>query len=256
MATVDDYTGLVTSEHNQKPKFMAMVEALAGGHADLINALQSMPGAFDLDAAIGVQLDAVGRWVGISRNIATPLSGVYFSMDVDGLGFDVGVWQGPYDPDTGLTSLDDATYRLLIRAKIAANHWDGTLSGSARMLDIIFPPSSGTKIFIVDNGDMSIDIAISGAIPSILFLALLFGGYIPIKPEGVHINGYYVTTEYGSPLFGFDVDNDYIGGFDRGAWGSSDLDVIGMYLSTVYSVGFVADDVNTLVNITLPAALA
>jgi len=256
MATVDDYTGLITSEHNQKPKFMATVGALVQGHADLTNALQAMPGAFDLDAAVGVQLDAVGQWVGITRNVATPLTGVYFSLDVDGLGFDVGVWQGPYDPDSGITSLDDDTYRLLIRAKIAANSWDGTLGGSARILQIIFPASSGTKIFIVDNGDMSIDIAISGAIPSLLFLALLFGGYIPIKPEGVHINGYYVTTEYGSPLFGFDVDNDYIGGFDRGAWGSSDLNAIGMYLPTVYSVGAVADDVYTLVNITLPAALA
>ena len=256
MATVDDYTGLITSEHNQKPKFMATVGALVQGYADLTNALQAMPGAFDLDAAIGVQLDAVGRWVGISRNIATPLTNVYFTLDSDGLGFDVGIWQGPYDPDTGLTSLDDATYRLLIRAKIAANHWDGTLSGSARVLDIIFPPSSGTRIFIVDNGDMSIDIGISGAIPSLVFLALLFGGYIPIKPEGVRINNYIVTTEYGSPVFGFDTDSAYVGGFDVGAWGTSDLSWLATYLAVVAGVGFVADDVNTLVNITLPAALA
>ncbi|MGC7970039.1 DUF2612 domain-containing protein, partial [Salmonella enterica] len=73
----------------------------------------TLPFDFDLDQAIGVQLDAVGEWVGISRNITVPLAGVYFSFDIAGLGFDQGVWKGPFDPDTGLTTLDDDTYRLL-----------------------------------------------------------------------------------------------------------------------------------------------
>lgn len=255
MAQASDYTALITTQHADKPKFMAMVAVVAQCFSDQINVMQSIPAAFDLDNAVGVQLDAVGLWAGIRRQVRTPLN-VYFSLDVDGLGFDVGVWQGPYDPDSGLTSLDDETYRLMLRAKIAANHWDGTLAGSAEVLQIIFPAESGTRIAVLDNQDMSIDILVSGAIPSIVFLSLLFGGYIPIKPEGVRINEYFVTTEYGSPVFGFDVDNDYIGGLDHGAWATSDLSAIGIYLQTVYAVGFVADDVATLINFTLPAALA
>lgn len=260
MADISDYTGLVTSEHADKPKFIATLSALAQCFVDLQNTVLAIPDGFDLDQAIGVQLDAVGLWVGVSRNVNTPLSGVYFSLDVDGLGFDQGVWKGPFDPDSGVVSLDDDTYRLLIRAKIGANHWDGTLGTSAAILNSIFGSDSTqteqpvqlsdgsdvmmwdsstssltsvsiqpsvqvlagqTYVFIVDNGNMSIDYGISGTPPSALFLALLRGGYIPLKPEAVHINGYFIPSVSNSPLFGLDVENNLISGFDVGAWAVS-----------------------------------
>ncbi len=194
-----------------------MVEAVSRCFVSAQESYGQMVAAYDLDLAIGVQLDAVGKWVGISRNVRTPLEGVYFSFDMDGLGFDQGVWQGPFDPDSGVTSLDDETYRLLIRAKIGANHWGGTLEGSAAILNLIFG-GTGTYVFIQDNGDMSIDIGVSGERPTAIFLALLTGGYIPIKPEGVRVN-YYIVPDEDGPLFGFDVGNQYIAGFDVGVWG-------------------------------------
>ncbi|VXB25545.1 putative bacteriophage protein [Burkholderia sp. 8Y] len=217
MADATDYTALVTSEHADKPKFIAMVAGVAQAFVDIQNQLAATPPAFDLDAAVGSQLDDVGLWVGVTRNVNTPLTGVYFSLDTSGLGFDQGVWQGPFDPTTGVVSLDDDTYRLLIRAKIGANSWDGTLGTSASILNSIF--NGGTYVFIQDNGDMSITYGIAGSVPSAIFLALLRGGYIPLKPEAVHINGYFVTSNPGGPLFGFDVENHLISGFDVGAWG-------------------------------------
>lgn len=218
MAEITKYTDRITSEHNQQPDFMAVVEALAQPMVDLQNLLGSMPGKFDLDDAVGVQLDDVGLWVGISRNVSVPLAGVYFSFDTDGVGFDQGNWKGPFDPDTGLTRLDDDTYRLVIRAKIGANHWDGTLESSKAILDSIF--GGGTFVFIQDNQDMSMTIGVSGHVPSAVFLALLSGGYIPLKPEGVRINIVIVTTVDGAPIFGFDMDNNLVAGFDEGAWGT------------------------------------
>ena len=67
MVDVSNYTALITSEHADKPKFMAMVEAVAQCFVDQQNLLLSVPTAFDLDDAVGVQLDAVGLWVGIGR---------------------------------------------------------------------------------------------------------------------------------------------------------------------------------------------
>lgn len=218
MADISQYTDLITSEHNQRPRFMAVVEALAGTMVDQQNVLASMPGKFDLDSAVGEQLDTIGIWVGISRNVPLPLTGVYFSFDTDGLGFDQGSWKGPFDPDTGLTRLDDDTYRLVIRAKIGANHWDGTLESSREILNTIF--GGGTFVFIQDNQDMSMTIGIAGVIPSAVFLALLRNGLIPLKPEGVRINIVIVTSVDGSPLFGFDMENDLVSGFDAGAWGT------------------------------------
>ncbi|MDR9240711.1 hypothetical protein FEP07_04742 [Burkholderia multivorans] len=219
MAELTEYTALITSEHRDKPRFMAVVGALVQPLVDQMNVLQSMPGKFDLDNAVGVQLDDVGLWVGVSRKIRTPLTGIYFSFDVAGLGFDQGIWKGPFDPDTGLTVLDDDTYRLVIRAKIGANHWDGTLASSAAILNSIF--GADTHVFIEDHQDMSMTIGIAGKVPSAVFLALLAGGYIPLKPEGVRVAYTLVTSVDGSPLFGFDVNNQYIAGFDTGVWGTT-----------------------------------
>jgi hypothetical protein len=215
MAQPSDYTALITTEHADKPKFMAMMSIVAQFFADQINVAQSIPAAFDLDQAVGVQLDAVGQWAGIKRQVRTPLS-VYFSFDTAGLGFDQGNWQGPFDPTTGLTSLDDVTYRTLIRAKIAANSWDGTIPGAAAAYANLFN-GSGSYIFIQDNQDMTMTVGVSGAIPSALLRALFSGGYLPLKPEGVRAM-YVVPSINNTSLFGFDVQNQYIGGFDSGSW--------------------------------------
>ncbi|MGN5479535.1 DUF2612 domain-containing protein [Cupriavidus basilensis] len=85
--------------------------------------------------------------------------------------------KGPFDPDTVLTSLDDDVYRPAIRAKIGANHWDGTMETSAPILDSIF--DDGTRVFIEDHQDMSMTVCIAGQIPSPVYQSLLAGGYIP-----------------------------------------------------------------------------
>lgn len=216
MADLSEYAALITSEHSDKPRFMAVVSTLVQPLVDQMNLIESMPGKFDLDVAVGDQLDTIGVWVGVSRKIRTPLTGIYFSFDIAGLGFDQGTWKGPFDPDTGLTVLDDDTYRLVIRAKIGANHWDGTLEQSAAILNSIF--DTDTHVFIEDHQDMSMTIGIAGKVPSAVFLALLAGGYIPLKPEGVRVNYTIVTTIDGSPLFGFDMSNQLVAGFDVGAW--------------------------------------
>lgn len=254
MSDENKYTGLIAGYQRDRPNYRQMVYATTQPVADIAALAQSLPAAFDLDMAVGAQLDAVGVRVGISRRLKTPLTGVYFSLDIDGVGLDMGVWQGPYDPDYGITILDDDTYRTIIRAKIANNQWDGTAAGASAILDPIF--GDGTKVFIVDNGDMSIDIGVSGAIPSVVMLSLLFQGYLTVKPAGVRINGYYLTTEYGAPLFGFDADNAYVGGFDRGTWGDTDLQHALMHLQAALAMQPYADDVDVLVNITLPAAMA
>lgn len=214
---VDEYLDRITSWHRGKPKFVATVRAVAQAMVDVSDVMADLPEDFDLDRAIGVQLDVVGEWIGRSRFIETPIPGLYFSFDTEGRGFDEGIWKGPYDSDTGITRLDDDTYRLLLRAKILANQWDGTNETIKEALDTIFTDGS-TYLSVIDNYDMSMTIGVSGKVPSILFLAILSQGYIPLKPEGVRVN-YLITSVNYAPLFGFDIENEYIGGFDKGAWG-------------------------------------
>jgi hypothetical protein len=216
-ALITDYTSLITSEHADKPNFMAMVSLLAQWAVDRRNLLASIPGLYDIDTAVGQQLDRVGEWVGISRNLSLPLTGVYFSFDTAGLGFDQGTWQGPFDPTTGLVALPDDQYRILLYATIAANNWDGTVPGAYVAWSTVFAPL-GYSILIADNQNMTMDVVLVGPAPDAVTLALFTGGYLNLRPAGVGISNYYLPTVPDTPVFGFDAENSGISGFDVGAW--------------------------------------
>lgn len=220
MADIETYLEHISSYFRGKPKFTAAVSAAVQPFVDAQNFLLTLPDAFDLDLAIGVQLDRVGLWVGETRYVNTPLENVYFSWSTPGLGWSQGNWQGPFDPTTGITTLDDESFRVLIRAKIAANTWDGTMGSLPSILAIVFPLiATQTIVFVVDHQDMSMTVAVAGVVPSAVVLALLGGGYIPIKPEAVRVS-YIVTSVSGSPLFAWGVDNGRsLAGWSRGAWG-------------------------------------
>lgn len=218
MPTAEDYLALITPAYRSKPKFTAMIRAIVEPIVAQQAFLQHLPIDFDLDVAIGAQLDIVGEWVGRTRFVNVPIANVWFSWDTAYRGWEQGVWfQSQYDTPGGITRLDDETYRTLLRAKIAANNWDGTLPAAKSALEILFP-NGETTLVITDNQDMTITFGVAGVIPSALFIALLSQGYIPLKPETVRAD-YLITTSDG-PLFGWDVDNEFISGWDQGAWGA------------------------------------
>lgn len=222
MASAEDYLGRITSYHRGKPSFTATVKVSADAAVALIDQARALPAAFDLDGAVGKQLDADGEWIGRSRFIATPIDNAWFSLDIAGLGLDQGVWKGPYDSETGLTRLDDESYRTLLRAKIAANNWDGTVEDAAAALAIVFG-GTGSILYIEDRQDMSMIMGIAGNLPNALILAIFGGGYIPLKPGGVRVN-YLVTSVDGDPIFGLDgvaSDGRPLAGLDEGAWAVS-----------------------------------
>ena len=213
--TVADYQSLITSAHADKPKFVATVGLAASISAHLQQLAADLPRQFDLDEAVGAQLDVVGEWIGRSRRIDTPLTGVYFTWDnVASTGWDAGVWQGEFDPDSGLTSLPDDEYRLLLRAKVAANQWGGSIPGAYEVWTTVFPNS---LIIIQDNQDMSMTVGIAGEQLSTVTQSLLTGGYIPLKPEGVRVN-YYATSVDSGPLFAWDSESAALAGWDTGSW--------------------------------------
>jgi len=214
--SMSQYTDLVTSEHADKPKFMAAVDALSGGQLATQASTLSFVSKFDLDAAEGQQLDVLGEWIGRSRYLEVPLIGVYFSFDTAGVGFDEGTWRGPFDPITGLEVLPDDSYRVLLRAEIARNQWNGTIPSAYEFLDPVFPTR---EVIVQDNGDMSMTIGILGSAPlDAVSIALLTKGYLSVKPVGVRITDYLQPSDLATPFFGMDAANDSIAGFDTGSW--------------------------------------
>lgn len=218
LGDVQPYLDLITSEHNQRPKYMAMVRAVVQPIADGILLMSKFYEDFDLDVATGAQLDVVGRWVGVGREISIPLTDVYFTLDNPLLGFDQGTWYSPFNPITGLVILPDEDYRTLIRARIANNQWDGTIPGAYEVWETVFA-GTGTGLLIQDFGNMHMIMALTGPIPNAVTLALFRGGYLNLKPAGVKIDAYMTPSVSNAPFFGFDVENNSIAGFDVGAWG-------------------------------------
>jgi hypothetical protein len=215
--TIQDYLNLVTSEYQQQPNFNAMLSFMVAVPVQvqiLMNQMQTT--LFNLsDAPVGNPLDIIGQWVGVSRDIPTPINGagVFFTWDDTAAdGWDSGTWAPP--GATQITVLPDDAYLTLILAKIASNHWDGTTPGAYTIWDQLFPDFT---ILIVDHQNMSFDLGIIGSSIDALTLALFEGGYLQLRPEGVMINDYFTNTD-GQPLFAWDCDTALLQGWDTGYW--------------------------------------
>lgn len=215
--TIETYLALITSAWINKPNFISMVSQNVSIFVQIQNVLSSMIPLFDLDTPpVGNQLDILGQWVGISRNVSVPITGVYFSWnETQAVGWNYGTWQ-PYTQPVSITVLPDDAYLTLIRAKIAANYWNGTTDGAYIIWDTVFP---NFKILIQDYQNMTYAMALVGGIVDSLTLALLLGGYLPLRPEGVEITEYFTATD-NNPAFAWDIISPsiYLAGWNEGSW--------------------------------------
>lgn len=182
--TTDEYLALITQEHSDKPKFVATVSASVSPFAKIQQVMRKFITDFDVDSAVGVQLDTVALWVGVTRTIAVPISGYYFSWDdVAADGWDNGTWKGIGDPDSGFTNLPDDLFRALIKAKIQANSWRGDIPGAYQIANTAL--SVDDAIRIVDNQNMTMTVQVQANVLPAAEKAIVMAGYLPIKPAGV-----------------------------------------------------------------------
>lgn len=253
--SVDSYADLITPWQSTKARFVATVRAGVAPYCDAQAFVASLPAAFDIDFAVGAQLDVVGEWVGRSRFVSVPIPVTYFSFGVVGAGWSEAFWRGPYDTTEGISQLPDELYRPLLYAKVAANSWDGTADSAEAILRTYFTDPA-TNIFI-DDGARAIaavpifsfgvqgagwsegiwqtaldqsttpygagieyTVCLSGKIPSAISLYVLANDLLPVKAMGALVN-YAVASVDGAPIFGFGMDNGIVSGFGKGAWGAA-----------------------------------
>lgn len=187
-AVLAQYLGYITSEHRGQPDFTDTISVSAQPFVDEQNLLVSLITKFDLDTSVGVQEDDTGRWIGVARG-----------------------------PINNLGNLDDDVYRFVLRARIIANHWDSTVAGAVVAISEIFDNvAPGTLIFVEDRCDLSMNIIIAGVLPPLIYQEIVPYA-LPLKPVGIELR-YLRTSVDGDPVFGFDVENQYIAGFDESAW--------------------------------------
>lgn len=184
---VTDYSGLLTSQYASKPKAVATVEASVSVAAYLQAMEFFVQCMYDVDYAIGVQLDVIGEWAGISRRIPVPIAGVYFTWDgtMPEEGWGESAWRGRFGASSAITEYPDDEYRRLIKAKIVANNGDGSIQMIYDIFEAAFP---GADVLVIDNQDMTITINYLYPDFTPMQRAIIDGGFLPIKISGVGIN--------------------------------------------------------------------
>jgi hypothetical protein len=181
------YKNLLTSEYRGTVEFQAWMDTVLNIAQDISNCLLFISSSFDIDQAIGVQLDTLGEIIGVGRIV-------------------------PFQPSGGASPiLDDDTYRLLLRATIFNNQWDGKIGSMYPIWRSLFP--SG-RISIIDNQNMTATIVASGSLTDIIKDLIRHDMIIP-RPQSVAYN--YIFSDL--PLFGFGPANAFIAGFGVGKWG-------------------------------------
>ena len=183
---LDGYRRLLTSEYKTRPRLTSWLLWLLSEGLTYKNTVQEFLDAFNLDTAVGVQLDIIGRIVGVDRLLSFhPVSG-----------------DSP--------RMNDSTYRMVIKAKIIQNTWKGTLDELYEAWAVLFPE---VRYFqIQDLQDMTYNVVIMGAFTP-LERELIANGYIIPKPEGVRINLLTITDTSGLPLFAYDMDTYLLSGY-------------------------------------------
>lgn len=187
--TNEAYLKLITSEYSTKPLFNAYVAAFLNMLSPDVDMYNSFNGLFNIDAAVGDQLDKIGQLLNASRQL--PI------VDAD-------------IPSV----LNDEYYRTVLKAKIMASQWDGTREGLEEILNTLLP---NANYDIIDSQDMNYQVALLDKSLDATLQALLFQGYILPKPAGIGAS----YNIYEQELFGWDSDTTFIKGWDQAAWGTT-----------------------------------
>jgi hypothetical protein len=194
ISLVNFYVSTLIHQYNTKPRAQATIaillkQSLGDDMATLVL------NAFNVNTAVGAQLDTIGKYVGLPRNIGSPTLGLTFGFVVPGYGTGNNpngfltpvtlnnsgvVFYNPGGPGTQNVDLPDNVYRFMLQLKIILNTNDARLSSVMALLWQFF----GTSVSLVDNQNMTITYTVAANAPA---SSALLAAYLP-KPMGVGIS--------------------------------------------------------------------
>jgi len=168
--TINYYANLLIIQYRNKPKAVATIKAIVSLFLsdDIFLQVQD---AFDLDTAVGVQLDVLGKYTGVSRR---------------GYAFDRAV------------TLGDDDYRTLIRLAIIKNNSGSSLAVIQDLLAVHFPG----LILVSDNTFMGLNYLIIDSLGTPDLLAMISTGDFLPRPMGVQTS-IVIVSAHTYPFFGF-----------------------------------------------------
>lgn len=199
------YAALLLAEYSDSPRAQATIEIYVKQALGDMLASQLDP-AFTLDTAVGPQLDVLGKYIGLSRNIGLPIAQPFYEFS-DYIGptnspngftdylnpaTNAGViWDNYLFQGTENTALSDTAYLFMLKMQIVLNSNDGTLATIMDFLEAFFPG----QVRLVDNANMTCTYYLGAGIP---VPPAVLEPYLP-KPLGVLVNFLNVNSITGVP---------------------------------------------------------
>lgn len=210
---IDYYVDLLIVQYHDKPKARAHM-ALLIGESLAAGVYFDVRDGYDIDTAVGVQLDTIGKYVGVDRNYkgidfgdgffafvsydeATPYS-------TDKRGFTTyadfetkkGTWLDYPRSLSDTFRLDDASYRIIIKLKIIQNN----INHSHESIDSGMFQFFGTTVRADSTGNMEMFYFVPSSLSQVITVALQ-KDILP-RPMGVRLN-YILSGDVN--YFGFDT---------------------------------------------------
>lgn len=189
--SVSYYVARLIQQYRTQPKAQATIAILVK-QAIMDMVIAQIGAAYNIDTSIGVQLDVIGKYVGLSRNIGPSAAVNYFGFrryagtgNIYGFaryagGVNVGViWNRYQYGGAQGSALNDTSYRTALKCKIMINSSDGTVPGIYALLHRYF----FGVITLIDHHDMTITYLVSNTVPLDTSVLQTF---LP-KPMGVGI---------------------------------------------------------------------
>lgn len=183
----------IYAQYADKPKAVQWYDITPTLADEISDAYESVRISYDIDLAVGEQLDVIGRIVVIDRSYE---SQVFYDVDTffgaDTLAAQFGGIDSQFETVGATISeeVSDAIFRVLIRAKIAKNNSDATLDGVVKALGYI---TSSSPIRVVDNEDMTFSVSFGSELTDIERFVFNTFDIVP-RPQGVQFLGYVEET--------------------------------------------------------------
>lgn len=194
----------IYAQYANKPKAVAWYNITPAMAQPLFDTFDAVRISYDIDTAVGAQLDVIGRIVVIDRGFESFVvfdPDTYFGGSGDACQF--GGIDSQFESTGSVSSqeVSDAIFRVLIRAKIAKNNNDATLDGIASALSFI---TESSPIRVVDNENMTMSVSFGSELTYIERFVFNTFDVVP-RPQGVRFLGYVeetAITQFGG-AFGF-----------------------------------------------------
>ena len=203
----------IYAQYRDKPKAVAWYAIARQLGGSIEAAAQAVRKSYDIDTAVGEQLNVIGRIVVAPRSFigSTPMNpGLFDLTDGDEFGDDDAMFSALTIDQDG--QLSDELYRLVIKAKIVKNNGDATIENILDGMNFLLPKAQVLRV--TDGEDMSFSIEFYGEITNLERFALLNAGLVP-KPQAVKFNGFlegFEMVEFGEMDAEFgDEDAEFAG---------------------------------------------